>query len=344
MNLVRPTFLALASDACPHAVTLAERGAARDRRHFAAGQAAHSYLEAVAKGEDPDASCADLFARGRDGVDAETPLALDSIAEGHELARRWLKKHGPPPAGALIEVPISDGILTTRIDVGWMEEGPEGLVAVVRDWKTSWRDDESRVLRTQAKVQILAALVTWPDVAAVRVEIANLRLGAVYGATVRRDDERIAGWRSLLHAAAKALQGPRVASPGPVCLSCPYVLVCEHPETMPGEVVGEWIAAAARADALERAARDATQDGPIAGVGWSVTDTRTPVEGFAPRLAELLGWPEAAPLLERLRLGVANVEAGIKTVWAGKTGAEEREKALSELLTTKPSKRWGPLK
>jgi hypothetical protein len=341
MNLIRPTFLALASDACPHAVTLAERGAARDRRHFAAGQAAHTYLEAVAKGEDPEVACADLFSRGRDGVDAEPPLALDSIAEGHELARRWLAKHGPPPAGALIEVPISDGVLTTRIDVGWMEEGPRGLIAVVRDWKTSWRDDESRVLRTQAKVQVLAALATWPEVVGVRVEIANLRLSAVYGDTVYRDDERLDGWRGLLHAAAKALQGERRPAPGPVCLSCPYVLSCEFPEQSPGEAVGEWIAAAARADALERAARDATVEGPICDVGWHVVETRTPAEGFAPRLADMLGWPEAAPLLERLKLGVSNVEAAVKTVWAGKSGAEDRDKALAELLTLKAGKRWG---
>jgi len=341
VNLVRPTYLALASDACPHAVTLAEQGAPRDRRHFAAGQAAHTYLEAVAQGQDPDVAAADLFAKGRDGVDAEGPLPLDAIAEGVELARRWLAKHGPPPAGALIEVPLSDGVLTTRIDVGWLEEGEAGPVVVIRDWKTSWRDDEGRVLRTQAKVQILAALATWPEAAAVRVEIANLRLGAVFGETVQRDDVRIEGWRALLHAAAKALQGERRAAPGPVCLSCPYVLACAHADNAPGEVVGEWIAAAARADALEKAARDATTEGPIAGVGWWATETRTPVEGAAARLAELMGWPDAAGLLERLRLGTANVEAGLKTVFAGRTGAAEREAHLAELLTTKPSKRWG---
>lgn len=349
MNLVRPTYLSLAADACAYAVTLAERGAPRDRRIFAAGQAAHTYLEAVYSGVSPEAAAAELATFGRTGADAEPGLALDSVAEGVELARRWTERQDPPPPGALIETAISDGTLTTRVDIAWMEVDAENRkILVIRDYKTSWRDDESRVLRTQARVQVLAGLASYPEADAVRTEIANLRIGAVYGETVYRGDPRIDGWRAFLHAAAARIrQEPRTPNPGLNCLSCAYAASCEPAaETIEsGErIVARWAAAKATADLLEAQAREATADGAIDGVGWYPHQTRQ-ASADAPRiLAEAIGWPEAAPVLERIGLGASNIEAAAKSVHAGRAGKAERDALIEACVSYREGRRWGALR
>jgi hypothetical protein len=341
--------LALAADACPHAVTLAEAGTPRDRRIFAAGQAAHTYLEALYSGADPNAACAELGATGRVGPDAEPSLPLDAIAEGAELGARWAARNDPPPASAIIEAAISDGVLTTRVDVAWFEADAEGrTILVIRDYKTSWRDDETRVLRTQARVQVLTGLATYPQADAVRTEIANLRIGAVFGTTVWRDDSRLPDWRAYLHAAAERIaNGPRVANPGIGCLSCAYVAACEPARATidaAEDVIGAYCVAKGTADRLEAAAREATADGPIGGVGWYPHETRQAAPDAPAILAEAIGWPEAAPMLERLALGASNIEAAAKTIFAGKAGKADREELVSKCLIPKPGRRWGILK
>jgi len=350
VNLVRPTNLALAADACPHAVSLSEQGTPRDRRIFAAGQAAHTYLEALYSGEDPNAAAAELGTTGRTGPDAEPALPLDAIAEGVELARRWADRNDPPPAGALVEFAISDGTLTTRVDVGWMEADGDGrTILVIRDYKTSWRDDESRVLRLQARVQVLAGLATYPAADGVRTEIANLRIGAVFAATIYRDDPRLEGWREFLHAAAARIaHGPRTPNPGIGCLSCAYAPACDAAQVAAvgtgGDAIARWAAAKGIADVAEVAAREATADGPIDGVGYHPHETRQASPDAPAILADALGWPEAAPLLERLALGASNIDAAAKTVHAGKAGKEAREELIARCVSYKAGKRWGLLR
>ena len=340
---MRPSHLTLAADHCPHAVTLSEQGAPRDESVFAVGIAAHAFLEHWAVREDWPQLAACLATQGAPhAADVHPPLPLEAVQEGMVLAGRWLDTHGTPPSACIIEQSYSDGVVGTRVDVAWYLS-PTSLL--IRDYKSSWAADASTVLRVQAQVQVVAALAEDPELQEVRVEVANLRTRQLHGETIQRDDPRVAMWRATLHAAADALSGPRMASPGARCLGCPYVLSCEPAAALraSGDVVERWAVAAAEAKALEPLARAATQEVPAAGVGWYATEQRELRDDAPQAIAAALDGRPLAEVLGAARLGVTAVEALGKVLYPGRTEAKARAAWVSELVQTAPVRRWGRL-
>jgi hypothetical protein len=340
---MRPSHLTLAADHCPHAVTLSEQGAPRDESMFAVGIAAHAFLEHWAVREDWPSIAARLATQGTpDAADPHPPLPLEAVQEGMELAARWLAAHGNPPKACIIEQSFSDGVVGTRVDIAWYAS-PTSIL--IRDYKSSWTADASTVLRVQAQVQVVAALAEDPELEEVRVEVANLRTRQLHGETIRRNDARVSAWRTTLHAAADALSGPRVASPGARCLGCPYVLSCEPAAATRanGDVVDRWAVAAAEAKALEPLARAATQESPAAGVGWYATEQRELRDDAPQAIAAALDGRPLAEVLGAARLGVTAVEALGKVLFPGRTEAKARAAWVAELVQPAVVRRWGRL-
>lgn len=339
---MRPTYLTLAAQHCPHAVTLAESGACRDDAPFAVGIAAHAFLEAGHAREDWPALAGKLVAVGTpDAPDPHGPLAPEAVAEGMQIAGRWLDRH-PLPAAAIIEQTYTDGVVGTRVDIAWYET-PELLV--IRDYKTAWTADASTVLRLQAQVQVLAALAEDEELRAVRVEVANLRTGQLHGETIERDDPRVDVWRTVLHAASEALQGERRAAPGSRCIGCRYVTACEPAAEARrvGDVVTRWAIASAEAKALEAEAKAACAEGSVDGVGWYATTQRELREDAAERIAGDLQGRSLAEVLGAAKLGVTAAEAIGRLLFPARTEAKARAAWVAELTTEAVARRFGRL-
>ncbi len=366
----RPTTLQIAARACPHAVTLYEQGAPRDRRGFAYGTAAHEHLRAVVDGDDLDALFRRLVSVGRDGEDAEGPLSVDAVVQGWDLARAWLRVH-PIPPDAAAEVPLAmdaegrpcdheAGYVRTRIDLiaPCYDEAEDLTGVLVRDYKGSWRA-EDEIDSLQRRIQAVLAWDAYPEAEFVRVEIGALRTWQVHSRTLyrERDEDTNEAWRNDVLQAARALDESRAPSPGANCLRCDYAHVCEFVWALARDqgagVVRQWAAAEAVRQATAGLAREATRDGPIDGIGYYPKTSETPGPGAA-RAA--LRWWEArtgvalpgeyvdalAGFVDALGLGSSAIEKLGKKLAPKKDGATARAELAAATLTTQTVRQeWG---
>lgn len=375
---LRPTTLTLVERHCPHALVLSAEGAPYDRTVYATGTAAHEYLEAAANGVPLESITERLLTSGRSGEDAEGPLPADAVLRGLDLARDWIRRHGTPTGDAERRYSLgADGdtttdheaaVLSTRLDlVYWTEEETdEGLsdVVVARDYKSSWRADASELDTLQRRIQAAMLWTHHTEAAGVRVEVANLRSGAIYSRTLWRgvDDDLVCRWILDALDATSALQDPgRLApSPGARCIGCPYASgACSHVHALAGDEhadpVRRWTAARAMVDALEPLARRATDEDPvdIDGhlVGWQATERRTLATDAAPTLLsayeatagevpeEWRDW--AIGLVSSLASGVSSVTQLGKALYRGRGSKEARTVLADSVLVSVPSRRWG---
>lgn len=366
----RPTKLQTAAKFCPHAVTLYEQDAPRDRRHFAYGTAAHEHLAAVVEGADVDALFRQLVSVGRVGPDAEGPLSVDAVVQGWDLARTWLRVHGLPPDAAA-EVPLgmdragnlcehADAYVGTRIDLiaPVYDEDEDASGILVRDWKGTWHAEE-QLDTLQRRIQAVLAWDAYPDAEVVRLEIGALRLLRVYSRTLYRDRDAdlIEQWRHDILQAAEALDQSREPSPGANCLGCDYAHVCEYVWALAQDggagVVKQWAAAEAVRQATAPLAREATKEGPVDGIGYYARHSAAPGPG-APLAA--LRWWEAqigaslpsefrdalAGFVGALGLGKKAIERLGKKVAPKREGAAARAELEAATLTEQQvSSEWG---
>jgi hypothetical protein len=262
----------MVSEYCPRALDFYDAKEPYDRSIFAVGVAAHAFLEAEAAAADVPGGHADfdavaiaLATKGRsfDG-DPEPPMPAEAVEAGRALALSWLEEHPidfdcTPEKGYAVNkdwqaVKYSSpdayykGILDLVYDANVEEEEYSMSVVVARDYKSSWRDGAATLDSTQMKGQALLLRAVHPDVQAIRLEVANLRTGGIYGKTILLDEEGealFARWRQELDLAiaasdARREDGLRPARPGSGCLGCPYLLRCEEARGyMRGTVLAE---------------------------------------------------------------------------------------------------------
>ena len=306
----RPTILKTYLNHCPTAVDHYLAGVPIDRSHpvrFAIGTAAHEVLHAIGEGRDVAALCERLIAVGRTGSDKEGPLPADDVFAGRDLAHRWAEREHPVfevdaeivtvapfPEGATFERRFAfDDTWTptgwdsdecdrrTRIDVvhvaeeGGDEDGPGSMVATVTDYKSSWQDDASALDTLQRRFQAVCAYLAHPEVAGIRMQVANLRRGAIYARTIWLDEEGVAlleQWKADIDTVCRAVNvTPRPARVGAGCYRCRYAHQCtparEYVASLAGgdrgEVVRSWLAASGMTKALDSKVRSATVDAPI---------------------------------------------------------------------------------
>lgn len=337
----RSTTLGLMLNHCPHAVTLYQRGAPYDRRHFAVGTAAHDVLHAMGERRDVDAVCVELMARGRTGHDAEGPLPPDKVTEGRALAEAYVQLHPLPDPGPRTWYELGIGIdpgwvpvdyeaaryLESRIDLVTIreDEGDEGealTVCEVLDFKTSWRDRDNALDALQRKVQALAVYAALPQIeasAGVRVDALDLVIGNVRARMnyTRRVDlvhdlEVLEAWRREVEILVAAHDSePRAASPGPGCIDCPFAGVCEHAAYAAhrsDDLAEQYVTARALADAAELAARDALAPrGRLtfadgSAVGYLPVEQQQAIPDAYARAWEAMGGVGSAAALARARL------------------------------------------
>lgn len=264
--MMRPTYLKLLADHCPHALEQAASGVPYPREIFATGTAAHDVLYAVSIGDlnDADAIARRLMVEGRRGYDSEPPLPVDDVIEGHRLALDYLDVWQPPLVsdGAHFEVklcvtrdwqPVDEddprAVFGPRLDVvyrdidggddgdgEWATDPIPGIS--VDDYKSSWVADDSHLDRIQQKAQ---AVVTWAhreklgmgDAEWLRVGLRNLRTKRYHSRTLWAGDdleETLEQWRHELGLAIdvgnRVLEKGGRASPGLRCMGCPFTERC----------------------------------------------------------------------------------------------------------------------
>jgi hypothetical protein len=370
----RPTTITLAARACPHAVTLYEQGAPRDRRIFHAGTACHEYLRALVDGDDLDALFRTLVSTGRTGEDAEGPLDMDSVARGWDLARAWDRVH-PIPDGAEAEVPLAMdaegrpcaydvGHVRTRIDLiaPWYDEDEDLEGVRVMDYKTAWTA-ETQLDTMQRRIQAVLAWDAYPDADCIRLEIGAVRTRKIHARTLYRehDQDVIDAWRHDVLQAAAALSETRTPSPGAACLSCEYAHACTHAWDLAtdedADPVLRWAAAEGVRAAVAPLAREATKHEPRHGIGHYPQTSPAPDETTPGTVMDF--WTArtgiALPaeyrdalegLVGALKIGATQVK-GIASALTprGKGGKVARDEFIAAALpAAKISKRWGKLK
>ena len=379
----RSTTIGLFTDHCPHAVTLFEQGEARSEvPHI--GIVAHDVLHAMGERRNIDKVCEDLIAAGRGGRDAEGPIPADAVFEGRELAERWAADHPLPKPGdgvwyelgiafddqwAPMPYDSPGSMLNTRIDrvmvyEDFDEDVGELNIAEAADYKTSWRAGSADLESTQRKIHAVAVWKALKQLEAAHVDcidvvVINLRTQE----EARRrlwlpDDEVILErWQRQLEVLARAVARPRVASPGPGCITCPYARSCK-PLAARTPWKGEEALLIAESYARHRAQASAMTnelkahlddshkvmlpDGSAVGF---ISKEVAVVRPAAPELA-WKAWREGEELtddlvlgfLRAMRLGVTPIRRLIKKLGKDREGRKALEEAW---LTTKTQARWG---
>ena len=395
----RPTTIKLMSEHCPHAVTLYEDGAPQDRRVFAVGTAAHDCLDAIGRagGKSPEQVaayvCQRLMSEGRAGVDAEPPLPEREVFEGRDLAIRYAREAGLPTGQALFEVGFgfdndlwapaeyeSAKWLRCRLDVVEPvvyedeETSCEGLCA--RDYKSAWSADEGLLDSIQMRVQAVALWKRWRDLglsgpggpAFIRIEVACLRTLAHHRRDIFLDDDGIATltqWAEDIRRFVLAHgHTPRKATPGVRCVSCPYVLACEHAartvwaeHDRPADaetVARQYAAATAWTAGLQAYAREAAGRGSVpcdgGEVGFRALAKREPVDRAPVLLWER--WTQGQQVdeatdgmvrgfLAAMGTTGGGINAVAKALYPERSAKSERDEFAAGFLGEKIERRFG---
>lgn len=388
----RSTTLAMVERHCLHALELYETGVPRDRSVFHRGTAAHAMLQAAGEEaekldrqltEDERGVLANgllvaLTTHGRDFEgEPEPPLPEIPVAEGIELALRWLDENGDPRGAFEVGYamdrdgkPCDYGKAWYRaiLDHECIEEVDGGLqtALIITDYKSYWSADASLLKSRQIKGQ---AVLAWlhgraEGVDEIRLRIANLQSGGFYTETIyiqhESGAELLERWRDELLAFVEGIEKERTAAggftprPGPNCYGCPYargqcqafreMLALEDLPETPEDRARLFAVVDARRQQLMSVCKADADGGPIAvdgrQLGTFATETATPAEGAHAALAA--EWVESngdvSSLLYGLKIGSGNLKALARSLCPRDTEAQAAW--LEGRLTTKTGSKF----
>lgn len=378
MSAPSSSMVRLFEETCPRALDLAEDGAPRDVRVFAAGTAAHAILEDWHKasiaaqrpltqqetGEIVARTIASLAIEGRTfRGNREPALPADRVLEGADLAQGYLRAVGYVlPIGALPEHDLTvnhrwepcrpddpdalwratvDRVALTRDDED--EDGADTIV--VSDYKTAWSDRENKIESLQLRGQLLVVFAhapdLWPEAYPTqgRREIINLRTCGTYAETIDLADPSLDDWRAQIAGISAAF--PRRPKAGQRdALPGLHCAACPYRNVCPASRYGDAASLSAQIEELTDALKTAKADEPAASPGYQQTAKREPSPTAA---IELLA--RAAPELRDERVNslindLLNV-TGIKRAAKRLANPGEDPDAIAEaLLVSTPSARW----
>jgi hypothetical protein len=404
----RSTTLRLAEEHCGKALDYADANAPYDRRPFATGTAAHAILEDLGKAAasagrylEPEESheiaretCLRLISVGRDFEgEVEPPLPPAKVWQGRDLAlayhdympmdpgsryeeglavtRDWLPC--PYDKGAWLRVKI-DKVGTEVTQWYDMEDEGGGPRLVVADFKSGWQDDGRALNSTQRKIQAVLSWDRWGEGhEMLKLVVVNFRMREEFSLIVQprtpEGEAVMARWRRDIETEIRAWSGPRIASPGPQCFGCPYLLgSCEAAQQYlsrtygsadPEDLARAYAVYDAAKDALKEPLREATADGPLevdrALVGTLPQEERTLTADAPEKLAA--AWnrrardasaetdaSRAPGLLKALKIGVAQAEALAGHLYPRNGGEESfatKARLLGSVVTKRVTRRFG---
>ncbi len=378
MKTYSSTILSLFIEHCPHAIELHRRGVKRDESQFEAGIAAHAILQACGeRRENPrnllvDAVCTQLIGDGRTFYgDKKPPLAPENVFAGREIAENYMRSNEvPSPAKFEIELGMSasgcaanieDVRYRALIDVLFEAEESQGdwsaELIVVRDYKSAWPTCEDELETLQRKGQAVLAWLHFPNKQGVRMEVVNLRTGALFAKTVLFDEEGetlLRKWRDDILMVCDAADKATEARPGAGCDGCPFLHACEPARNAALQMrftVEQFAVLEATRKGMVKQLKTQLEESaaPIVvnggTIGWKQTQSNVLSEGA---IAQIIGnWyevpldlacvhhDEEAALLRALNLGAGNIDAFAKKRFAGEHKIEREE--FKELCLTKVS-------
>jgi hypothetical protein len=362
--------------ACPGAVNHSRAGAVADRRIFAAGTAAHEFMEAAASGVEWGEVFDRLVTVGRVGRDAEPPLPERAVREGRDIALRWVELHGEPVGWPEVYLGVDSEmrpdttapLIGGPIDLVYMDEegDPDGgdlVVVVGRDYKTSWRAGEDDLDSLQRRLHACLLWACYPDADAVRVEVAAMRTRKVHGRTLYRgtDDDQIAEWWAEIRHLSDLIEGAETLpyAPGAGCIGCMYAAHCPaawsvvtDPDADP---CTRWAVASGVAGACKPLAMEATREAPVAVPGGEVGHNARAGREVRPDAPDLLlsmwapegepfGREQARSLLAAMKLGTTALEAAAKVKWTGRGCGDARRSWMETITTPVTASVWGVIK
>ena len=295
--MYHPTHITLRENHCGYAVELNLLNTPRDRNVFQVGVAAHSVLEQIGKAlnQNKDITTDEIKTianntayklcsqeRKYDGM-PEAPMKMKQAVEGMRLALQYAN-YNPLHHEARYEEPFAFDIewnetdyndkhaaFRTLIDCIHIqeeidEEGETYTVAIVRDYKTSWRLDPDMLDNLQRRAQALVVHLAYPHVDVLKMQIHGLRNKQkleriIY---VQHEKDSLEQWKEDITLAVKALKEPQIPNPGIGCYQCPYVGKCQH--AVPHDkkkLADKYAMHLALAKDIEKQLREITKDAPI---------------------------------------------------------------------------------
>jgi len=247
-----------------------------------------------------------LLAVGSPNEAIPHPISPDAVLEGRDLAVRVMDKY-PCKIGAQIECAVAFDkkwkqvdwdakdarfrLVYDRVERGqnidpYDDDAPGFDFWEATDYKTSWAADGKLLDGIQMRAQAIALSKLYggrDDVECVRQTILNMRSLETFSRDlwVLSKDSELDGWQAdvedmLAGYDAQAKGGrARPARPGPNCLGCSYVTMCDEArETYEGmgmepdliEMARQYAVANAKAEALQKVLKSCIKDGARAVV------------------------------------------------------------------------------
>lgn len=380
MTSYRSTTLNLVDRHCPGALDHYEAGVPYDRDVYAAGIAAHAFIQSAIEGVDLDVTARSLAVNGRsfDGI-PEPVLPPGAIVEGRTLADRWLAEN-PVTTGERAEIgmgvaedlvtaaPYATSYVRCIYDVIHVTDEDQGdgyhAVQVVRtrDWKSAWPTDASELDTLQFHIQAVVAVANHPKATILRREAVNLRTRAVYSTDLFLDDAGMATietWRQEIRLAiAQASTSPRPFRPGVGCLGCPYLIRCPAArryydgtafDGTPENIATTYAVVDALKAKMTPAIKALAAESPITIpggiVGFATKTQRKYLPGSADRI--LAAWTESpASLIETIAPGSRSIDKIATKIHPYKRGEgsdykDRRAEFAASTLTTKTVTAFG---
>jgi len=369
---------------CPQALQYHLDGVQQDTDQYQVGIAAHAILQRVGEKQlkdfDKIKTFADsvvkkLISEPRYYYEKEEPPMPPAFAiEGRELALQYLSTN-ELPENAQYEVATGMDIKGQPCDFRKARyralqdckysdiEGDEEMaydVVVVRDYKSAWPTNADELETLQRRGQAVLGWLHHPDKAGVRLEVVNLRTGAVFTKTIYFTEENIyllEQWRKDILMLCDMADKVRSARVGHGCLTCPFTHHCpallgastskDTPKSYIAlEALRESMRVKLKAQLQE--SQGVTFDNTYLGYKDQGKNILTP-EAIKQILA---AWyelsldqieserPREVGLLKVLSLGASNVEAFSKFMFKGESKQEKKD-FLELCLTKKPQPTFG---
>lgn len=385
MNKYSSTILKMFNSNCPAALGHYENQTPADNDFFNTGIAAHAVLQVIGEKEArteaaqlkvAHAVVDELITKGRSyNGRHEPPMAPSHAQEGRDIALEWLQWNelpdhacyeiglGMSAAGVPCEYDAENCRFRAITDLIYFETvGDEDFnvdAVCVRDYKSAWPTNESELDTLQRKGQAVMAHLHYPDYAAIKLEVINLRTGQSFEKVIMMDDagrELIKLWERDILQACKAADATRESRPGAGCLSCLYTLSCDDCMSCANGNGGDL--------ATQLAALEAVRADLIKTLKPKAVDNKFPVEqgyvGYrtqtkkittpdAPQLlmdnwfADDADHAETRSLLKAMKFPASAVENAAKLMYPDKNDAA-REDLLDAAITTKAESRFGVFK
>ena len=384
---------------CPVVLDFREAKEREDTHIFEAGTAAHAVLEAAQRlavsTKQTSISLAALENLADDVVKKLTteagrdryPLGITRALEGRDLALRHLRRQSIDGMAAFDPAEIPEMQIT--VDENWrvvpddsataafsgrfdlhnppheetLDDGTTLPVVTLLDYKSAWPTDADELKSWQFKQYTLLMAAKYPNVAAIRRVVVNLRAGVAYDDLLWLDDDglrKMDQWRrDLATIRAHVRVSPRTPSPGGGCIGCPYVLRCKHalhtPEETPESIAAALVASGAVYDSLMKRLKPMLSDSgsvtiPGGAYGYHEVQQAEPVPDVAAEVVGLLTGmsPNAARETHRVAVdavaalnpGATNIRAALKRVYPAKGDAKFRKAEDERLLPKVPAVRF----